>query len=354
MSNVSLVWVRPPGNKKQKAAAILLTLIFLLLVFLFMAYNQIVQKNMLADIEDDLWARFQPKKVIKHKPAKRKSTEAKKTESVPKITRMNMAVLKQSLARKTETSVLSSTLMSKRQAKASRLTLQTRQTNTPDEHSLNLTSRQNKNAFIVRGPSRRRGSSRSAIGLTTKDEGQSTGMSGERATLGQGGFKVGVSARGTGASGTITVTMQELKELEKEFGEFSSLFKPLAEWMKRHPARFPPILKRFMNYKPGNLTSRVTFSINNRSFDMALLCVEQAYEVRIALMEINRNKVTYLVDQGFREQTNLLRYGKVMYNKLNNTIGQFGTSLKPAKGKRADEFYQVFLSWWNSVKDEVE
>jgi hypothetical protein len=84
---------------------------------------------------------------------------------------------------------------------------------------------------------------------------------------------------------------------------------------------------------------------------MFLLCIEASYEVRIVL--VDGPEVTYLIDQGFRKRSNFLRAGSI--DRLpDNEILKFGTNLRPAESERAATFYQVFLSWWEQVKHEVE
>jgi hypothetical protein len=106
-----------------------------------------------------------------------------------------------------------------------------------------------------------------------------------------------------------------------------------------------------MGFQPGNLTSQVTFSIDNRRFEMFLLCVEATYEVRICLVE--GNEVTYLIDQGFKKQSNYLRLGSLAWLPTGE-IHRFGSVLREASDQRTQDFYQIFLSWWETVKHEVE
>lgn len=142
-----------------------------------------------------------------------------------------------------------------------------------------------------------------------------------------------------------------MADLDSDFENFSPIYRPLIEWMKKNPAVLPPVVKRFMSYQNGDLTSRVSFAIDNRQFDMMLLCVEATYEVRIVLVE--KREVTYLIDQGFRKKSNFLRVGSV--DRLpTKAILKFSTNLRPANNSRTREFYQIFISWWDSVKHEVE
>ena len=156
---------------------------------------------------------------------------------------------------------------------------------------------------------------------------------------------------GYGDGTVVQVGLKTLDEIGSGFDDFSPLFRPLLDWMKKHPGEFPEIVKRFMEYSVGDLTSVVNFVINDRRFLMFLLCKEQIYEIRISLIE--ENSLTYLIDRGFKEQSNYLRFGSVE-RQANGTILSFGTTRQAAADKRTTEFYQIFLSWWDTVKAEVE
>jgi hypothetical protein len=142
------------------------------------------------------------------------------------------------------------------------------------------------------------------------------------------------------------------KEKAKKKIDVSAIYKALAEWMRGHSSELPIVVKEFGGYMPGVLTSKVEFYAGQRYFELYLLCFESSYEVRIILVE--GENVTFLIDQGFKKQSDFLRSGFVSRNAETNEITGFGTELKPVGDKQTDEFYQIFMSWWESVKHEVE
>ncbi len=145
------------------------------------------------------------------------------------------------------------------------------------------------------------------------------------------------------------IELKTLNELENAPGNLSPIYRPLVEWMKKHPHKLPGVVQRFMAYSPPALTSLVRFSANGISYQMYLLCVESSYEVRIAI--IKGDRVMYLIDQGFRKNVNLLRTGTITRLK-NQEILEFSTNLQPAGDKVSQNFYQIFLSWWETVENE--
>ncbi|MDZ7344412.1 MAG: hypothetical protein ONA90_07840 [candidate division KSB1 bacterium] len=157
--------------------------------------------------------------------------------------------------------------------------------------------------------------------------------------------------RGRGGKAAVQVELKGLGNFGDNYRNFSPIYRALLEWMRRHPVDLPEVVDRFMSFEPGNLTSQVTFSIDNRRFDMFLLCVEATYEVRICLVE--GNEVTYLIDQGFKKQSNYLRLGALAWLPTGE-IHRFGSVLREASDQRTQDFYQIFLSWWETVKHEVE
>jgi hypothetical protein len=67
---------------------------------------------------------------------------------------------------------------------------------------------------------------------------------------------------------------------------------------------------------------------------------------------IDGNEVTYLIDEGFKKHSNYLRLGSLT-RQTDGEIMRFGSMMREASDRRTQEFYQIFLSWWDTVKDEV-
>jgi len=143
-----------------------------------------------------------------------------------------------------------------------------------------------------------------------------------------------------------------LKGLD-DFGDyrnFTPIYRTLVEWMRRHPATLSDVVNRFMGYQSGNLTASEKFVVSGRRFEIFLLCVEATYEIRVCMVE--GSDITYLIDQGFKKQSNYLRTG-ALNREPNGNILLFGSVMREASDRRAQEFYQIFLSWWETVKHEV-
>lgn len=148
-------------------------------------------------------------------------------------------------------------------------------------------------------------------------------------------------------TGTVQIGMLDLGTMRGEFDDLSPIYRALVEWMRRHPAQFSKVVNRFLEKTPGDLTSKVSFQMGGRQFEMFLLCKPQVFEIRICLLEGNES--TYLIDRGFKENSRFLRIGSVNRRDTGDILS-FSTSRKAASNRRTTAFYQVFLSWWQSVK----
>jgi hypothetical protein len=148
-------------------------------------------------------------------------------------------------------------------------------------------------------------------------------------------------------AGAVDIDMVTMGDLGPDFNDLSPIYYALIEWMKRNPAQFPGVIERFMEKSPGDLTSKVSFQADGRQFELYLLAKEAIAEVRISLLEGNES--TYLIDRGLQENSRFLRIGSVNRTPTGSILS-FGTVRKEASDQRASQFYQIFLSWWDSVK----
>ncbi len=137
------------------------------------------------------------------------------------------------------------------------------------------------------------------------------------------------------------------RDQAKSRTDLSVIIDDLMEWMKKHPSQFIPVVKSFMMYEVGDLTSRVTFSHKDRRFELYLLYKPNRREIRVCLIEGNQSSM--LIDSGFKKQSNYLRTGAISRTR-DREIFAFSTSQFPANEEKTMEFYQVFLTWWDQAK----
>lgn len=124
------------------------------------------------------------------------------------------------------------------------------------------------------------------------------------------------------------------------------IYMELIEWMRRNPATLSPVIRRFMGFQRGDLSSKAEITLGGRHFEIFLVCYEKQYEVRICIVEDRTS--TLLIDKGFRRQSNYFRIGNVSRDR-NGRIFSFGTSQESPSDERTEEFYRIFLTWWEKV-----
>ena len=126
--------------------------------------------------------------------------------------------------------------------------------------------------------------------------------------------------------------------------------------MKKNPAPHPPAivsLTRQNRRDQDALRSVVSFRVGDRVFTLYLKVIESLYEIHIVLIE--GRQLSYLIDSGFKKRSHFLRLGTATYaDSAMTKLVACDTSLEKPSDRRTKEFYQVFLSWWDSVKGEVE
>ena len=80
-----------------------------------------------------------------------------------------------------------------------------------------------------------------------------------------------------------------------------------------------------------------------------MIMVKEAIpELHIFLVEADQ--ATYLIDRGFQKQSSYLRRGRVIYKE--ESIQEVDSQMREASSSQTSEFYQVFLSWWDSIDSE--
>lgn len=191
-------------------------------------------------------------------------------------------------------------------------------------------------------------------------------------TAGAGGLGLGITERGSGAdadtgiaSGAAgagpDVTVETAADRarptgeEVEIGEFEaesfdgSEADLLALWLRQNPSELPIGVRVHVNFQPSFLTAAVPFTSDGRQWDLYLMFNETLSELHIVLVEGDRS--VYLIDRGFQEQSRSLREGTV--RRSGGEIIAIDSRTGAASSDRAQEFYNVFLSWWESARNDV-
>lgn len=154
----------------------------------------------------------------------------------------------------------------------------------------------------------------------------------------------------------ITETRREAAaESEVVIGDFEaesfdgSAADRLAAWMRENAAPLPVGVRAHVNFQPSFLTSAVPISADGRDWELFLMFNESLRELHIVLVEGERS--IYMIDRGFQEESRSLREGTV--RRLEGEIVAVDSRTASPSTDRAQDFYNVFLSWWETAKDDV-
>lgn len=115
----------------------------------------------------------------------------------------------------------------------------------------------------------------------------------------------------------------------------------IINWMKDNPSELPKGIRQLVRFRPAFLSSVVSFTMEGKQYELYLMCKESLFEVHVVLVE--QNEATYLVDRSFQKLSTYLRKGQVRRTQDNQIIA---VRSNMASNDSSDEFYALFLSWW--------
>ena len=116
----------------------------------------------------------------------------------------------------------------------------------------------------------------------------------------------------------------------------------IMDWMKNNPSELPKGIRQLVRFRPAFLSSVATFTMEGKQYELYLMCKESLFEVHVVLVE--KNEATYLVDRSFQKLSTYLRKGQVRRTQDNQIIA---VRSNMASNDSSDEFYSLFLSWWD-------
>lgn len=200
-----------------------------------------------------------------------------------------------------------------------------------------------------RGRANRLTTGRDASGIAVNEgTGSGSGTNSGAGFSGGGDVVGGSEGRAGNAAGTsIEVALKDISAFGDNYQNFE--IDKLIAWMKQHPGELPPGVRRHVRYQPQHLSSAVPIEIGGTEYDLYLMCKESLYEVHIVLVEGQDTR--YLVDRSFQKQSRMFRVGTARRDE--GTIVGVQSESRPL-GERSEQFYQIFLSWWDQAQEDVE
>ena len=119
----------------------------------------------------------------------------------------------------------------------------------------------------------------------------------------------------------------------------------IIDWMKNNPSELPKGIRQLVRFRPAFLSSVTSFNMEGKDYELYLMCKESLFEVHVVLVE--QNEATYLVDRSFQKLSTYLRKGQVRRTPDDQIIA---VRSNMASNDSSDEFYSLFLSWWEWTK----
>jgi hypothetical protein len=165
--------------------------------------------------------------------------------------------------------------------------------------------------------------------------------------LGGQGAEVAAGGGTAGGEGGASVEVS-LKDVDAE--DYGNLeVNKLIKWMRQNPASLPTGIRQLVDYEENHLSSKLRpIEVEGQTYELYLMCKESLKEVHIVLVQDQRAQ--YLVDRAFQKQSRKFRAGPV--RRSSGEIVGVETRGKP-RGKEAENFYSIFLSWWKEAKKNV-
>jgi hypothetical protein len=139
------------------------------------------------------------------------------------------------------------------------------------------------------------------------------------------------------------------KDGEKDWRarDVEKLFHELLKWMRKNPYAFPPALKQYMRFKPGDITSRVAIATNEADYELFMLCNEVSEDFGLLLVAAgDSTQAICLRDTGFRKQSFYLSKGIASRNETAAVASVSMLEQRPTL-QETSKFYNIFLSWWD-------
>ncbi|MFK7848510.1 MAG: hypothetical protein AB8G77_24690 [Rhodothermales bacterium] len=123
----------------------------------------------------------------------------------------------------------------------------------------------------------------------------------------------------------------------------------LIAWMKANPGEMPVGVRKLVRHRDAFLTSATSFELDGKRYELFLMCKERLMEVHIVLVDVD--EATYLIDRSFQKLSTYLREGRVGRTSAQG-ITAINSQRSAASDERSNEFYSLFLSWWEIAKNE--
>jgi len=123
---------------------------------------------------------------------------------------------------------------------------------------------------------------------------------------------------------------------------------PIIKWMEANPFTFSEILKTYLNWSPGNLTSKVRVKYEGQSYHIFFLCKKAIPQLSICVINFATEELILIKDAELLQTPGYLMEGEVMAE--GDKIFYIDSQQKKASSASAVKFNKIFWSWFETVK----
>jgi hypothetical protein len=163
-----------------------------------------------------------------------------------------------------------------------------------------------------------------------------------------GGTGVNRTGTGSGGANVTRVTSEDLKKTRTNI-DFNKLFRELTDWMGNNEVELPVVLKQYMRYNAGDITSRVMIEASPVSYDLFLLANPQSQDIGLLLVSRDEaSNAVLLRDTGFRKKSFTLHEGTAGREDGTSNVLSLSMSEEDPTEEVTDKFYRIILAWWDN------
>ena len=116
----------------------------------------------------------------------------------------------------------------------------------------------------------------------------------------------------------------------------------LIRWMMLRPGELPSGIKRHVDWRQDNLTSKAVIEHEGETYELYLMARVPIREIHVVL--VKGLQTYYLIDRSFQHEGRKFRTGTVRRSEA--LITGVVSEERAAASPEAAHFYNVFLSWW--------
>jgi len=123
----------------------------------------------------------------------------------------------------------------------------------------------------------------------------------------------------------------------------------LAAWMKKHPYPFNGPVKDEMEWRPGDLTSRVPYRYKGQDYTIYILCRENTSVLTIGFARVDSSKFTIVSDEKMDGKAEKFKDGNATFDERGEVIS-LDTKDSNDFLKKGGPYLNIFMDWWRGVK----